>query len=129
MSDPSIAASDSNGDFLHMVHCIPAIVVHRLIPMMMEEYPMYVAAARGFPDCSNMDIPEYTATVLHFWASHHNHFPTLARAARIVFALTPNSAACERVFSAMNNFFGSRQNTALIDQIETSLMLHYNNRV
>jgi hypothetical protein len=39
-----------------------------------------------------------------------------ALAARIVFAISPNSASCERVF-ALLNLFGDQQATALADYL------------
>ena len=38
-----------------------------------------------------------------------------ALAARITFAITPSSAACERVFALVNNLFGDEQLSALKD--------------
>ena len=49
--------------------------------------------------------------------------PSWAKAARIIFALSPNSAACERVFSLLKNFLGDQQMTALADGIAAGLML------
>ena len=54
--------------------------------------------------------------------------PPWSRAARIIFAFTPNSAACERVFSLLKSFIGDQQALALADQIQTALMLAYNER-
>ena len=51
-----------------------------------------------------------------------------ALAARITFGLTPNSAACERVFSLVKNMFGEQQMSALSDYIRAALMLKYNER-
>ena len=51
-----------------------------------------------------------------------------ALAARITFGLTPNSAACERVFSLLKNMFGEQQMAALADYISAALMLKYNKR-
>ena len=39
--------------------------------------------------------------------------PKWAYAARIAFALSPNSASCERVFSALKLMFGDQQMSAL----------------
>ena len=44
------------------------------------------------------------------------------------FALSPNSAPCERVFSLLKLFFGDQQAHSLADQIEAALMLAYNKR-
>ena len=51
-----------------------------------------------------------------------------ATAARIAFALTPNSASCERVFSLLEETFGPQQDASLADQIRASIMLAYNAR-
>ena len=51
-----------------------------------------------------------------------------ALAARITLGLTPNSAACERVFSLLKNMFGEQQMAALADYISAALMLKYNKR-
>jgi hypothetical protein len=55
-------------------------------------------------------------------------FPAWAVAARIVFSFTPNSAACERVFSLLKFMFGDQQWAALGDYIQAALMLKYNER-
>ena len=51
-----------------------------------------------------------------------------ALAARIVFAISPNSASCERVFALLKNLFGEQQMSALADYVQASLMLNYNGR-
>ena len=51
-----------------------------------------------------------------------------ALAARVVFAISPNSASCERVFSLLKNLFGDEQMSALADYIQAALMLNYNGR-
>jgi hypothetical protein len=56
-------------------------------------------------------------------------FSAWALAARIVFAISPNSASCERVFALLRNLFGDEQMNALADYLQTSLMLNYHNRV
>ena len=66
--------------------------------------------------------------VLEFWAKHHSTFPTWAKAAQIVFALSPNSASSERVFSLLKQFFGEQQDSVLSDMIEVAIMLAYNER-
>ena len=46
----------------------------------------------------------------------------------MVFALTPNSASAERVFSLLKHMFGDTQGGALGDYLEVALMLKYNKR-
>jgi len=63
-----------------------------------------------------------------FWKRHESDLPNWSRAARQVLLVQLSSAASERVFSLLKNSFGDRQNSALQDYIEASLMLQYNNR-
>ena len=51
-----------------------------------------------------------------------------AKAARIIFAMAPSSAASERVFSLVKTMFGKDQITSMADFIQGSLMLRYNQR-
>ena len=55
-------------------------------------------------------------------------FPAWALAARIVFASSPNSASCERVFALLRNLFGELQMRSLADYVQAALMLNYNQR-
>ena len=70
----------------------------------------------------------YTEAVLRWWRHNNPAFPTWAKAARVVFAMAPSSAASERVFSLVNQMFNPQQITALADFIQGSLMLRYNQR-
>ena len=71
----------------------------------------------------------YRAGVLMWWRTHSYAFPQWALAARIVFAISPNSASCERVFSLLKQMFGEQQITTLADAIRAALMLRYNGRM
>ena len=68
----------------------------------------------------------FTESVLVFWRRNWRKFPTWAKAASIVFSMTPNSAGAERVFSFLKLMFGDTRTTALAGLIEGSLMLKYN---
>ena len=46
-----------------------------------------------------------------------------------LFAMSPNSASCERVFAMLKHMFGEQQMSALADMIQAALMLSYNDRV
>ena len=70
----------------------------------------------------------FADTVLTWWRSNGHKFPAWAKAARMAFALTPNSASAERVFSMLKYMFGDTQGGALGDYIEAALMLKYNQR-
>ena len=54
--------------------------------------------------------------------------PQRASAARIAFAISPNSASCERVFSLLEQMYGDDQLSALADQLRAAIMLAYNKR-
>ena len=69
------------------------------------------------------------AGLLKWWQTNGGTFKQWAIAARIVFALSPNSASCERVFSLLKQMFGDQQISTLADAIRAALMLRYNDRV
>ena len=71
---------------------------------------------------------DYSDAILGWWRDNSSTFPAWALAARVVFAIAPNSASCERVFALLKNLFGEEQMTALADYLQTSLMLNYNKR-
>ena len=108
--NPSVSSIDSLSAFPFLSSEIPALK---------QELPLYQAAAQDVD-------PSFDP--LLFWRRHESELPTWAKAARQVFLVQPSSAASERVFSLLRNSFGERQNSALQDYIETSLMLQYNNR-
>ena len=66
--------------------------------------------------------------ILSWWRTNSSTFPAWALAARIVYAISPNSASCERVFALLKNLFGEQQMLSLADYVQAALMLNYNNR-
>jgi len=98
-----------------------------LIDRMKSEVDSYVAAAASV-EISRADVQHFTDQVLVFWRAHRHDLLAFAEAARIVFALSPNSASCERVFSLLAVMFGDNQKSALADLLQGSLMLRYNKR-
>ena len=74
------------------------------------------------------DVHAFTEAVLEFWRKHGNKMPTWREMAKRVFAIPPNSAAPERVFSLLEAMFGKDQIAALSDMIQAALMLRYNKR-
>lgn len=96
-----------------------------LVPLLKVELPVYLAAAAG-ATFDRSDIAAYTKEVLAWWRNHSSAIPNWAKAARIVFALTPNSAGSERVFSLLEAMFGKERNASLSDMLQGSLMLRYN---
>ena len=63
-----------------------------------------------------------------WWRVNGKAFPAWATAARIAFAITPNSASCERVFSLLEEMFGPQQDASLADELRAAIMLAYNKR-
>ena len=63
------------------------------------------------------------------WRINGKAIPTWNFAARVMFAFSPNSACCERVFSLMSSMFNTGQDSLLADCLQASLMLKYNKRV
>ena len=126
--DPLFAAENGTISCVRELAAInPLAVDEKLLDSMCIEMPTYRAeATRARIDCS--DVSSFTDEVLQFWRNRATVLPSWARAARIVFAISCNSAACERVFSLLECMFGRDQLTALSDVIGGSLMLMYNKR-
>lgn len=74
------------------------------------------------------DVAAYSEAVLSFWRLHTSDTSMRAwrLAARIVFAISPNSASCERVFSLLESMVGETQMNSLADMLQASLLLRYN---
>ena len=62
------------------------------------------------------------------WAPHPA-VPAWAIAARIVFAMLPTSAPCERVFSEVKEMLGKDQLASVSDVLQGSVMMRYNKRI
>ena len=65
---------------------------------------------------------------LEWWKTNEATLPRWSRAAKRILLVQPSSAAAERVFSILNSTFGDRQDHSLMDYVESSLMLQYNER-
>ena len=83
------------------------------------ELPQYIAAAE--------DV-NLSYSPLEFWKVHEPSLSAWSAAAKKVLLVQPSSAACERVFSLLNNSFRDQQQSSLQDYIETSVMMQYNKR-
>ena len=74
-------------------------------------------------------VDSFTEGVLKWWRDNaDDQISAWSEAARIVFAMAPNSASCERVFALLKLMFGDVQTSALADYIQAALMLRYNKR-
>ncbi|KAK3280462.1 hypothetical protein CYMTET_11697 [Cymbomonas tetramitiformis] len=132
--DPSFVAENSgsiDASFVQQLACIVPLARANdgsLVSDLEGELPDYLSAAAGFT-CDHTDVVAFTEAVLGWWRNHGNTIPKWSAAARIVFALSPNSCPCERVFSLLESMFGSGQETALADYLQAALMLRYNKRL
>ena len=125
--DPSYAAGHVDGPFMLRMSAIKPLGELNLTAGLVAELPKYLSLAKDSTFDSS-DVAAYTVEILDWWKRHASQLPAWAKAARIIFALSPNSAACERVFSLLKNFLGDQQMTALADGIAAGLMLAYNKR-
>ena len=99
---------------------------------MKADLPLYLRLASGFPATDRSDMHAYTKAVLTFWRTHRRELvDAWSTAARIVFAISPNSAASERVFSIMKRMFGktSLRDSAYADMVAVTMKLAYNKRM
>lgn len=91
----------------------------------------YLAAAQGVAIADSSDVDAMTKDVLQWWKCNGRKCPNSANwqaATRKCFAMSPNSASCERVFSLLQCMFSPEQKRTLADQLQASLMLRYNGR-
>ena len=105
----------------------PLSIDESLLNLMCVELPTYLSEAKSVI-VNRADVNDFTEAVLQFWRIRVSVLPGWARAARIVFAISCNSASCERVFSLLDSMFDSEQRSALSDYVGGSLMLKYNKR-
>ena len=61
-----------------------------------------------------------------WWVSQRGRLPGFFMILRAILTHTPNSAAAERLFSILNNSFGSKQTSARADYIEFSVIKQFN---
>jgi hypothetical protein len=99
-------------------------------PVLKEELQrdlhLYAAESPGFT-IDHGDVGDFTAGILTWWKNHATEVGAWSGAAKIAFAMAPNSAGSSVLFSMLKTLFGSNQDSALADFICGSMMLHYNN--
>ena len=94
-----------------------------------QQLPQKVAAAARAPTFNKASVADYSEGILAWWRANGTSFPAWALAARIAFAISPNSASCERVFALLRNLFGDEQLSGLSDYLKSALMLNYHDRI
>ena len=91
----------------------------------------YFLRVAGVRQVDHESVHTFTEKVLDWWSHNGSKIPEWALATQIVFTFTPSSASCERVFSLLKSMYGHvghEQHSALMDQVQASLMLKYNER-
>ena len=97
---------------------IPFLNEPLIIANLKEELPNYIARST---DVNPSDI-------IQWWKNNESVLPNWSAAAKKALLVQPSSAAAERVFSVLNNTFGSNQTNSLEDYVEAAVMLQYNSR-
>lgn len=132
MFNPVYAAQYLVPDMMdELYHTVKPLAQHVKLEILKAEMPAYLSAARQVATVDVSDVELFSSQVLAFWRNSSKvELKEWRKAAQIVFAMSPNSAACERVFSLLENMYGSKsgRDFALSDQIQAALMLRYNGR-
>lgn len=112
-----------------MMGTLESFSEHVSATQLKAELPAYLVAAAQVNVFDRGDVSTFTTKVLQFWKScSNNSMSEWRKAARILFSMSPNSASCERVFSMLNNMYGSKQTATLSDHVQSSIMLRFNKR-
>ena len=117
-----------NAAFVDSMAAITPLKGLGMLDGMKRELPQYLAAAQGAHVFDKSSVADFTEAILKWWRVNGKAFPAWALAARVAFAISPNSAACERVFSLLATMFTDEQRATLGDAIAAALMLHSNQR-
>jgi hypothetical protein len=126
--NPNFAAVHVDAAFVDSMAAITPLNGLGMLTGMKSELPLYLAAAQGAPIFDKSSVNDFTDTMLMWWRTNGKSFPAWALAARVAFAISPNSAACERVFALVKQMFGEQQMSTLKDLLQAALMLRSNKR-
>ena len=127
--DPNFAALNIDSAFVKSMSQITPLRAHGVLAGMETELSQYVTAAARAPAFDKSDLEAYTEAGLLWWRTNAHSFPTWGLSARIVFAISPSSASCGRVFALLKHLFGDEQMSTLADCIRAALWLAHNKRV
>jgi len=95
--DPSFVAANLTAAAVNeLCDAIPSLTDKAQLKSEVEAYKTAAAAA---PAMDHSDVHAFTEAVLEFWRKHGKKMPMWRKMAKRVFAIPPNSAASERVFS------------------------------
>lgn len=98
--------------------------------ILQQQLPKYKALAASFGEVNHDSVDTFTDQVLRFWKGANDAgCAEWRKAARLVCACSPNSAACERAFSLLATLFGPDRDCSFADMVQASVMLRYNKYV
>ena len=127
-SDPAFAALHVNDQWVDNLAKVKPLGALADLTKMKEQLPIYLQRAANFT-ANYADVDAFTESVLKWWRSNSDsQLSAWSEAARMVFAMSPNSASCERVFALLKAMFGEAQLSSLRDYVQAALMLRYNER-
>lgn len=109
-----------------LVFCVPPLQQHVNRQRPLQQLPAYLIEARDVV-VDVADVDQFTHQVLSFWRhSNKERLSEWRKAAQIVFAMSANSASCQRVFALLANMYSDDQQSTLADGLQASLMMRYN---
>ena len=117
--DPNFASQYLDSAYVDSMAAITPLRSLDMLDQLKQEAPLYRAAAHSAGAFDKSSVADYTEAMLTWWRTNGGSFPAWALAARIVFASSPNSASCERVFALLRNLFGELQMKSLADYVQT----------
>lgn len=126
--DPNYAAHHVDAAFVDSMAAITPLNAFSMLDDLKHQLPQYLTAAAAAHAFDHGSVADYSNAILTWWCANGGSFKAWALAARIVFAISPNSASCERVFALLKRLFGEQQMSTLADYLQAALMLNYHGR-
>ena len=124
------AAESEAQRLLEGLKLVPRLNCNVLIRDLMVEFTTYYREVKANKLIYKKDPEDIIGW--HYDRRVNTHFvsarPNWWKVAAILVLIQPSSAACERVFSLLNNSFSNKQSKALADYIILSLMMQFNKR-
>ena len=112
-------ASKPTSNDVDALQAFPFLNESSVLENLKKELPTYLTKEADLD--SNIDP-------LEWWRDHSDDLLCWSAAVGKILLVRPSSAAAERVFSLLQNSFGSFQDAALTDYLQASIMLQYNNK-
>jgi len=99
-----------------------------LISQMIVEWAKYKSRAKDFAVPPGISFAERASMIWDWWMRQRVNLPAWSSAVALLALVQPSSAAMERVYSIVRRQFDDKQTKSLMDYVEGSVMLEYNNR-